>query len=1335
MTEAVIFGKYQLLEILGRGGMAEVFKAKSYGVEGFEKLLVIKRILPNLTSNERFVDMFINEAKIAVSLNHANIVQVFDLGKVADSYYIAMEHVHGMDLSTTIKTCQRLGRTVPIELAAFIGSEVAKGLDYAHRRRDQHLEPLNIIHRDISPHNILISHEGEVKITDFGIAQAKNAIAGDETHTIKGKNAYMAPEQARGKDHDRRVDIFALGVVLYEAISGTNPFRKGQVSEILRRIQKKTYQGLADACPFGVPEEISEIVAKAMEPDADMRYIDAGEFYEALIAFLYNTRTRVGAHSLASFLSSLKDEQEEKSTDNKDIIIDFSIGTSGATSQGDSGSQGEITSIQVPTGAQYEDAHSGTTGTGTSTLSAELREVTVMAMEFVGPPAPDSTVDRFRSIITSNGGIVIEARNDLVLSIFGLEIADGRDTLDAIDTALKLQRAALMVEDTVSLQIGVGVHPAKIVLLASGEPREDDAFFNAVSLARSLAKRGIGWVVTSDPARQIAAESFRFEDVTVTTIEGTEHTVCKVLERRPVAESYGRLFGRREELRTIGEILAMVSRGTGRILNLVGEGGTGKTRIMHEMRRRLVTGGHDVGWYEAICLPWRYEMPFSAVGAMFRSILAVGEIEPEEELRARIERLRELGLIPEEIEAVSVLLGAAGDSDVGPEERSRQLRSALVRAASSLCSDKLTIFFWDDLNYADKESFAIFQYLSDSLSHMPFLLAFASRPGLTFHFGDTPNYHEIGLNPLSEHESKRLALSRMGARRAAEDLLMDVALKSGGNPLYIEEYIKALLANEMVKVRDGKARYQADAGALDFPKTLRGLVGARINRLPVEQRGLLQRAAVLGQRFHVEIFSRVTGIETTDLKAILLGLRDIGLLTRLSASEFAFSSDLVRDVVYDGIVLSDKREIHALVATSIEEMFADRIDEFVERLAVHYREGGERAKAVDYLIRAGEKVAEEYSHEAAIGYFLQALELLQNVPRPDLNRILSVYVPIGELAIKTNNTELGQKKMRLAEELAEEVGDTHKLIQIMRLNAELQARAARYQEAQQYFQRAIELADETGDIELRCEVRLTAGQVYILLGDMKKSGSYYQETIDIYEDTDRPDLLLTSYVRLARAQALSNEPEQALTTLEKAETLFDAETHPLAHIEFEYAMSNVYYMLRDMERSIFHCLRAVEIGKEYDLKDMVARNAHNAGDAYLGLGDYRKAFTYLRMSLEMARGLGDDVLINLNNIFLAFIDALKFGSNEGLAQLEKALDVANERNTVWEQIQVHFFLGRIHFERKHSDLAKSHLEQSIRIGQAADNKIYEAPAMDLLDQIRETEDWESKHTPSYDTDH
>ncbi|MCK9461961.1 MAG: protein kinase [Proteobacteria bacterium] len=1321
----MIFGKYQLLELLGRGGMAEVFKAKSYGVEGFEKLLVIKRILPTLTDNERFVDMFINEAKIAVSLNHANIVQVFDLGKVGDSYYIAMEYVQGQDMSTFIKRCETLGRSVPLELAAYIGSEVAKGLDYAHRRRGQNLEPLNIIHRDISPHNVLLSYEGEVKITDFGIAKAKTTLSEEEPGSVKGKYAYMAPEQALAKPHDRRVDIFALGVVLYEAITSINPFRGLKAAEVIHKIQSRTYPPLKDT-PFGqnAPQEICDIVAKAMAPNPAERFRDAGELYEALISFLYTIGARVGAHSVASFLQETRvtEEEEKRSREGEaeNLVAALGGGATAATNTSQAGLElpAEITSVQVPAPTAGEHT---TTTTGTRSLAAEMRDVTVVAVEMIGPTPPKDSVRKLAEVLVEGGGVVVEERGDLLVALYGVDVADGRDTQDAINAALKLQRILPTVTEGTpgaKLQIGIGVHPDKIVVGGGSRPREDDAYFKALAAGRELAKRGVGWVCTSSAGRDLAQGSFFFEEVTTVAVGGVDLSVFKISGRRPVAESYGRLFGRRDELRQIGELLASVSRGAGQVLALIGDAGTGKTRILHEVQRRLLAGGHEIGWHEATCVPWRNATPYSAVASMFRSILALSEIEPEGELKLKLERLRELGLIPEEVQAVSVLLGASKDLATGPEERGRQLRSSLIRAATSLAADRLTIFFWDDLQYIDKESLEILHHLSRSIGQVSVMIALGLRTGFAHGWEGDPQCAEIQLGPLSESDSKRLAISRLDVKKAPDDLLMDVALKSDGNPLYIEEYIKTLLANGAVVVEGDQVTYNPDSALVDVPKTLRGLVSARVKRLPADQKGLLQRAAVMGQRFNVTLLGRVTGVPLADLKPMLFGLKEIGLLNRISANEFSFASDLVRDIVYQGIVLSDRREIHISIAAAIESTFADRIDEFVERLAVHYREGGDRNKAVDYLIRAGEKVASDYSHRSALDYYLKALDLLHNVPHPDTRRILSLYLPIGALAVKTNMIAMGIEKMRLAEELAEELGDKRSLVEILRITAELQARSDHFA-SQQYFQHAIELADEIGDQGLRAEVRATAGEVYIILGDMKKAELYYREATDLWPPEADPNRKVVSLSQLAKALGNSGNHEGAIAAIQAAERLVNPGLAPETRCIFERCQAQVWYMARDIERSIMISQKALEIAKEYDLKEQIAANAHNIGDDYVQLGDYRKAFSYLRMSQEVAQEIGYDIVVNLNNIFLAFIDALKFGSNDGLTQLEHALTVANERNTVWEQVQVHYFLGRIHFERKKYDLAKEHLDLSVRIGRAADNRIYDAPASDLLEQIAE----------------
>ena len=242
------FGRYRLLERLGQGGMAEVFKAMSFGVEGFEKTLVIKRILPELAKSKRFSDLFVHEAKLAVRLSHANVVQVFDLGTAHQAgqltYYIAMEYVAGLDLATLIARCRDRGVQFPPAMCVYIAGEVAKGLDHAHRRRDEQMHPLGIVHRDVSPHNILISWEGEIKVTDFGIAKARDSIAEEGElgpDQLQGKYPYMSPEQARGQSVDARSDLFSLGIVLYEMLTFVNPFRAPTTFETLRRVKAVEY--------------------------------------------------------------------------------------------------------------------------------------------------------------------------------------------------------------------------------------------------------------------------------------------------------------------------------------------------------------------------------------------------------------------------------------------------------------------------------------------------------------------------------------------------------------------------------------------------------------------------------------------------------------------------------------------------------------------------------------------------------------------------------------------------------------------------------------------------------------------------------------------------------------------------------------------------------------------------------------------------------------------------------------------------------------------------------------------------------------------------------------
>ncbi len=230
--ESSAYGEYVLLDRVAAGGMAEVFRAKREGVEGFEKIVAVKRVLPHLSNNAEFVEMFIAEAKIVASLTHPNIAQIFDLGKIDASYFIAMEFVEGRDLRTILSRASDRDTRLGVDLAAIIAAKVGAALEYAHRHRDEEGKELQIVHRDVSPQNILVSSEGEVKLVDLGIARAATKASHTDSGSLRGKLLYMSPEQAWGKSLDRRSDIFSLGVVFYEVLTG-HPLFSGN-SEIKR---------------------------------------------------------------------------------------------------------------------------------------------------------------------------------------------------------------------------------------------------------------------------------------------------------------------------------------------------------------------------------------------------------------------------------------------------------------------------------------------------------------------------------------------------------------------------------------------------------------------------------------------------------------------------------------------------------------------------------------------------------------------------------------------------------------------------------------------------------------------------------------------------------------------------------------------------------------------------------------------------------------------------------------------------------------------------------------------------------------------------------------------
>jgi serine/threonine protein kinase/Tfp pilus assembly protein PilF len=299
------FGRYELVSQLGRGGMAETYRARLIGEAGVTKPVLIKKVLPEFANDQAFTTMFVSEARISATLSHGNIAQVYDFGRVDGEYFLAMEYVNGQPLHRILKRTLATGLTgIPVPLAAFIGIELCRGLHYAHTRTDDTGKPLGIVHRDISPDNVLISYEGQVKIVDFGIAKARELRGfNTEPGIVKGKYLFFSPEQARGKEVDARTDVWASGVVLYELLCGRLPV-EGLPYVVVPQLVKGEFPRPRVVNP-DLPPELDAIVMRALTVDRDERYESCHEFGDALAGFLYSTEPRFSAMSLSYFVQQL----------------------------------------------------------------------------------------------------------------------------------------------------------------------------------------------------------------------------------------------------------------------------------------------------------------------------------------------------------------------------------------------------------------------------------------------------------------------------------------------------------------------------------------------------------------------------------------------------------------------------------------------------------------------------------------------------------------------------------------------------------------------------------------------------------------------------------------------------------------------------------------------------------------------------------------------------------------------------------------------------------------------------------------------------------------------
>lgn len=1280
------FGRYRLLERIGQGGMAEVFKAKSCGVEGFEKIVVIKRILPELATSQEFVDMFIHEAKLAVRLSHANVVQVFDLGiapaaeepgdpaDASAAYYMAMEYVAGLDLATLLSMCRRQNVPIPIEMAIYVAAEVAKGLDHAHRRRDEQNEPLHVVHLDVSPQNVLLSLEGEVKVTDFGIAKAQGLLESritedTQARRLKGKYGYMSPEHAAGKSVDARSDLFSLGTVLYEMIAGVNPFSAPTPFETLRRVTASEYPPVSLLRP-DVPQELVSLLQTAMAADVDDRFADAGRMYEALLTLLYTQGKRFSAHHLAEFLAAVRSDDDA----GPKVVLDADASLLDKTPV-EASRRSSPVSENVPVA---EDVSHGIDVERTAVLG-ERREVTALVVELpfhrsaLSSEQEDEAeivedgllTERIAAVVTRHGGRVVAQNPEQLTTLFGLDEPDGLDTETAARCALVVLRSS-----TAWRRPSAGIATGRIHVSSDGVPTPDERLSVLIARARDLARVREGACAVSVEAMRIVRHRFEFDSLDESRSDGISRSNTLVLRdvKRP-REAFGRFVGRRAELRHVGEIIGAVMRRRARVLTIRGEHGIGKTRLLVEIERRLRKGNYNMGWHTATCPPRGVDAPLSGIQCMMHVLCGVPEGDPNPPVARMVPRLRALGLAGDEVKSVLLALGVHVDP---PSNVRGSLLHAFMKMIHRLCEDRSHAFVWDAAHGMDAESFSFVQTVLDRLPSSRALFVFATRTGFSHALEASDaraHTSSIELEALDEEDAERLALLRLDVTRLPTEVAAFVHERAKGHPQMIEELVTALIEARAVTVADGSvvAMRLVDEELL-LPKTLRGLLASRMLRLTNVERGILQAASVLSEPIDVDVLARMTSLETNAIERVVSTLVARAFLVYVGPLELRLASPVVREAVTFALTKEALCELHAAAGHALER--DERASSYARRIADHFYASGDGARAGVWFATSADLSLEAGRFHAASLEYARAIELCDpDYGLPD--RIANWFSGLAKAttfvrslpeALETCEHVISRIDVATTKDASSLDDRTSRELRVrVRVDAgRILGALDLVDAARAQFTAAEAIAAE--DVDLVKGALMAAAEFAVRQGDVRRSSSLL-ERLSAMPETGDPRERYRLAMSLAQTRAAMGDDPAALRHFEHARALLSDD--PSMVPEGHKLRAFIAYAAKDYRLAAHHFDQAAFSARELGLNFDVAVNLHNLADALIHAGDPPHAYGALQQSVALSDELGQERLSSHNRMFLAYLDGLA-GDESADKVLDTGIAYAEANDFTWE---------------------------------------------------------------------
>lgn len=1121
MTEpTTIGGKYTLLRKLSSGGMAEVYLARQKGLVGFEKLVVLKRILPHLAQQPGFVQMFLDEARTAADLRHPNVVHIYEIGEDRGTYYIAMEFLDGQHLRHIEQRARERKTNLPLEVVLQVTMDAARGLQYAHTKTDLRGRPMGIVHRDVSPHNLVVTYEGYTKIVDFGIAKARTQLTATAPGVVKGKVAYLSPEQASGKELDGRSDIFSLGIILYELTTGTRLFLRSTevatIHAVLSGEVKKPSEIAAD-----YPRALEAIVLKALANNRDRRYEDAATLVDDLQAFAVAKGLRVSPGVVSDFLHQLYDEEIREQS--LDLLED--VEPDGAPDK----------PTQLSPSADWRTGGDATHASGSQALaprglvtlvftdieaSTNLWERKSSEMEL----ALDLHNTVLREQLLLLGGYEVKTEGDSFMAAFG-------DTLAAVKWCLSVQErlmnlpwpeallehpAAAVVEHDGKpafrgLRVRMGIHIGRPACHPNPVTGRMDYFGPTVNRAARVADAAHGgqvlvtqWVLQEVAHKlETSLDDPHLVDLGEHRLKGLDSPVhihqilpaslaartfptIRTMETRRtnLSAPMGRLIGRDEAIASLHEL---VERDDTRLITVQGTGGTGKTRLVHEYgwTHQDDFASHGGVWFFDLTQARSLDGVCNAVAKVFNVTLTRGQTADDM------------------VEQLSHVLASRGRSLLIFDnfEQVVDLAPATLRRWITAAPD------------------AVFVVTSQATLKLP-------------------GEHIFELAPLGkagvELFIERAQEARPGFEPSDDDRMVieQIVAQLDGLPLAIELAAARVKVLKPAKLLDRLSRRfdllkGARRDATDRQATLRGAIEWSWNMLQPWEQAALSQCSVFRGGFTIDAVEEVIALDAFDEAPleidVVQSLRERSLLRVIeladSAGDLRFSMyESVRQFAASHLTEADRKSaerrhasfylnVCAEWAQAIEsESNPERMEELqleIENLvAIHERalaRPGD-AEAAKQTVRAALALDPIMSARGPFNLHLQILD--RTVERIESVSVFAgqacrVYVARGKARRARGQLSESQSDFERALELAREAGDTRQEgIALGYLGTVLQYQG-QYDQAHACYRESLERLRTVGEVRYKGIVLGSLGVYHHEQGRMAEAQTLYEQALDL----------------------------------------------------------------------------------------------------------------------------------------------------------------------------------------------------------------------------------------------